>query len=144
MSGIDLSRFHSAQAPVWDRVLAELRAGRKRTHWSWFVFPQLAGLGHSDTAQLYALHSVDEARAWLADPVLGPRLFAALDALLASGRSATTVLGTVDAMKLRSCLTLFLAAAPEDPRLSRALQVVFDGQPDPLTQRLLRNAHPMP
>ena len=138
MSSIDLSHFHTAQAPVWDRVLAELRAGRKRTHWSWFVFPQLAGLGHSETAQFYALHSVEEARAWLVDPVLGPRLFAALDALLASGRSATSVLGTVDAMKLRSCLTLFLAAAPDDSRLVDAMDTLIDGQPDPLTLGLLR------
>lgn len=134
----DLSRFHSAQAPVWDGVLAELRAGRKRTHWSWFVFPQLAGLGHSQTAQFYALQGVEDARAWLDDPVLGPRLFLALEALLASGRSAHAVLGTVDAMKLRSCLTLLLAAAPEEHRLVQALDVLFDGQPDPLTLGLLQ------
>lgn len=138
MAYIDLSRFHTAQAPVWEQVLGELRAGRKRTHWSWFVFPQLAGLGHSQTARLYALNGVDEARAWLADPVLGPRLFAALDALHACGRDASAVLGTVDALKLRSCLTLMLAAAPGDPRLTRALAQWFDGQPDPLTQTLLR------
>jgi uncharacterized protein (DUF1810 family) len=138
MTDIDLSRFHAAQAPVWEQVLGELRAGRKRTHWSWFVFPQLAGLGHSQTARLYALDGVDEARAWLADPVLGPRLFAALDALHACGRDANTVLGTVDALKLQSCLTLMLAAAPGDPHLTRALAQWFDGHPDPLTQALLR------
>lgn len=132
-----LARFHAAQAPVWDQVMAELRAGRKCSHWIWFVFPQLAGLGHSPTARFYGLDGVDQARAWLADPLLGPRLFQALEALLACGLPAAQVLGTVDAMKLRSCLTLFSRAAPQETRLAQALQALFDGQPDPLTLALL-------
>lgn len=133
----DLSRFHAAQAPVWNQVLSELRAGRKRTHWIWFVFPQLQALGRSANARFYGLSGVGEARAWLADPVLGPRLFEALDAVLASGRPVSQLLGPVDAIKLRSCLTLFLAAAPEEPRLAQALQRLYDGQRDPLTEQLL-------
>lgn len=137
MSPVDLSRFRAAQDPVWEQVLAELRAGHKRTHWIWFVFPQLAALGHSGTARFYGLSGPGEARAWLDDPVLGPRLFAALEALLATGLPAATVLGGLDAMKLRSCLTLFLAAAPDEPRLRRALDILHGGQADPLTCRLL-------
>lgn len=143
-TGIDLSRFHAAQAPVWAQVLAELRAGRKRTHWIWFVFPQLQALGRSATARFYGLAGVDEARAWLEDPVLGPRLFTALEAVLASGRPVVQLLGPVDAIKLRSCLTLFLAAAPEDPRLAQALQRLYGGEHDPLTLQLLPPDYPIP
>ena len=106
-----LDRFHAAQAPVIDAALAELRAGRKRTHWMWFVFPQLRGLGRSDTARHYGIADLDEARDYLADPVLGPRLAEAGQAMLAHpDRSAEAILGPVDALKLRSSATLFREA----------------------------------
>lgn len=107
----DLSRFHKAQADTYEAALAELTAGAKVTHWMWFVFPQLRGLGRSATAQYYGLAGLAEARAYLADPVLGPRLRACAQALLAhQGAAAEAILGPVDAMKLRSSATLFEAA----------------------------------
>ena len=115
----DLTRFRTAQDAhgTYRDALAELRAGRKRTHWMWFVFPQLAGLGRSPTAVYFAISSLDEARAYLADPVLGPRLVeAALAAADAPAASAEELLGDVDAVKLRSSMTLFAHAAPEEPR----------------------------
>lgn len=106
-----LGRFHAAQDGVWETALAELRCGQKLTHWMWFVFPQVAGLGQSDTARTYAIADLAEARAYLADPLLGPRLRAAMRAMLAHhGRSATAILGPVDALKLCSSATLFEAA----------------------------------
>jgi uncharacterized protein (DUF1810 family) len=109
----DLARFVSAQAPVHEAVLAELRAGRKRTHWMWFVFPQLRGLGHSPTAQFYGIASADEARAYLGHPTLGPRLDACTKAVLGV-RSGTLhdIFGSPDDMKFRSSMTLFDAVAP--------------------------------
>ena len=134
----DLQRFVDAQEPVWDDVLAELLAGRKRTHWMWFVFPQVQGLGRSSTARHYAVADLDEARAYLAHPVLGPRLRAACDVLLGlTGTSASAVLGSPDDLKLRSCVTLFAAADPDEPRFSAVLAHWYDGEPDPATRRLL-------
>ncbi|MCC2632996.1 MAG: hypothetical protein K0S48_882 [Ramlibacter sp.] len=133
-----LERFVQAQAPVWDDVQAELRAGSKRTHWMWFVFPQLADLGRSATARHYGISGVAEARAYLAHAVLGPRLAACCELLLrVEGRSAVEIFGAVDAMKLRSCLTLFDAVAPGCPAFASCLAKYFEGQRDPLTIGLL-------
>ncbi len=105
---MDAERFLDAQAPVWETVRAELAAGRKRSHWMWFVFPQLAGLGRSSTAAFFGLGGLDDAAAYLAHPVLGARLIEASSLTLAhSGKPAEAVLGAVDALKLRSCATLF-------------------------------------
>jgi len=133
----DLQRFVDAQDPVWDDVLAELRAGRKRTHWMWFVFPQVAGLGRSATAQHFALGGLDDARGYGAHPVLGPRLREACDALLGlTGTTARAVLGSPDDLKLRSSMTLFAAADPAEPRFPGVLAQWYDG-PDPRTLELL-------
>lgn len=136
----DLDRFVAAQEASHEHALAEIRRGRKRSHWMWFVFPQLAGLGRSPTAQAYAIRSLDEARAFLAHPLLGPRLHACVEALqdLEQG-TAESVFGDVDAMKLRSSLTLFEAASGE--RLfGAALDRWFDGRRDDATLRLLGRA----
>ncbi|HXC53744.1 MAG TPA: DUF1810 domain-containing protein [Rhizomicrobium sp.] len=129
-----LSRFVDAQAPVFDRVLAELRAGHKQSHWMWFVFPQLAGLGRSAMAQRYAISSLDEARAYLAHPVLGPRLRACTRLVLAvQGRSAQAIFGAPDDLKFRSSLTLFAAGAPDETLFSAALDKYFAGTADAAT-----------
>jgi uncharacterized protein (DUF1810 family) len=132
-----LQRFVDAQKDVIDIAVAELRAGKKESHWMWFVFPQLAGLGNSPTAQFYAIRSIHEARAYLAHPILGERLRVAVDAILAwaSTRTAAEILGEVDAMKLRSSLTLFEAASG-DPLFALALDAFFDS-PDEATLRLI-------
>jgi uncharacterized protein (DUF1810 family) len=133
----NLTRFVRAQDPVYARVVAELEAGRKASHWMWFVFPQLAGLGHSPTARLYAIASLDEARAYLAHPVLGARLRECAGLLLAlPGSSAPAVFGGVDAMKLRSSMTLFWQAGAE-PVFAEVLAKYYDGEPDAETLRLL-------
>jgi uncharacterized protein (DUF1810 family) len=141
MSGVTgLERFVEAQDSrgTYETALAELRDGRKVSHWMWFVFPQIAGLGRSPTAQRYAIASLDEARAYLEHPVLGPRLVEAARALTPhAGRSAEEILGGIDAMKLRSSMTLFAAAAPEEPVFRNVLDAFFDGQPDPETARRL-------
>ncbi|WGV19642.1 DUF1810 domain-containing protein [Pseudomonas putida] len=130
----DLQRFVEAQNPVYDQVMEELQAGRKRSHWMWYVFPQLDGLGHSAMAERYALAGVDEARAYLAHPLLGPRLQACVTALLRhSDKSAREVLGSPDHLKLRSCLSLFARAAPDNPLFQLALVQFYDGEPDALT-----------
>jgi uncharacterized protein (DUF1810 family) len=136
----DLERFVTAQneGATYERALAELRRGRKTSHWMWFVFPQIAGLGHSPTSQFFAIESLDEARAYLAHPVLGPRLRECAEVVAATtGRSSVDVFGGIDAQKLRSSMTLFARAAPEEPVFERTLEVFFDGDPDPLTDRLL-------
>jgi uncharacterized protein (DUF1810 family) len=135
----DLQRFVTAQAPVIDDVLAELGAGRKRSHWMWFVFPQLRGLGMSSMAQHYGIASLEEARAYLAHPLLGPRLreCCAL-ALRVEGRSAHEILGSPDDLKFRSCLTLFELAAPGEPLFRQALDQYYGGEPDPRTLALSR------
>ena len=113
--GTDLDRFVTAQEGTYPSALAELRRGRKTSHWMWFVFPQIRGLGHSPTAQRYALDGVTEARAYLAHPVLGPRLLEATRAVLDSGETdPVRLLGGIDALKLRSSMTLFEAAADPD------------------------------
>ena len=134
----DLGRFVGAQQDVYAQALAELRAGSKRSHWMWFVFPQIAGLGRTATAQRYAIADLTEARAYLAHPVLGPRLTECARALLeVRDRTATQILGTPDDLKLRSSMTLFAHAA-DDPAVFRAvLDRYYGGEDDPLTvQRL--------
>jgi uncharacterized protein (DUF1810 family) len=132
-----LQRFLEAQDGVIDTAVAELRAGRKQSHWMWFVFPQIAGLGKSPTAQFYAIRSIHEARAFLAHPVLGERLRVAVDATLAwaSTKTAAEILGDVDATKLRSSLTLFEAASG-DPLFALALDAFFE-TPDEATLRMI-------
>ena len=122
-----LEEFRAAQEAVWDRVVGELRAGRKTSHWIWFVFPQLAGLGHSPMAQKYALSGVQDAARYLADPILGSRLVEAAELLLAAGTDPVAVLGPVDAMKVRSSMTLF-EAVPEAPAVfGRVLDRLYHG-----------------
>ncbi|NOJ58614.1 DUF1810 domain-containing protein [Arthrobacter sp. 260] len=136
----ELQRFVSAQDSegIYERAMEELAAGRKESHWMWFVFPQLAGLGRSPTAQRYAVMSIAEARAYLGHPVLGPRLVAAAQRQLSlSGTSAQRIFGSVDAQKLRSSMTLFSRADPEQRVFDQVLERYFDGEPDPLTDRLL-------
>jgi uncharacterized protein (DUF1810 family) len=133
----DLQRFVTAQAPVIEQVLEELRAGRKRSHWMWFVFPQLKGLGASTMAQHYGIVSLEEAQAYLAHPVLGPRLRECCALMLAvPDRSAHEILGSPDDLKFRSCLTLFALAAPQERVFGEALQRFYGGQPDARTQAL--------
>jgi uncharacterized protein (DUF1810 family) len=140
-SSPDLDRFVSAQDAVLDAVASELAAGRKASHWMWFVFPQLDGLGSSPTARFYALSGLDEARAWLAHPVLGARLRDNVRTMLRHrGRSARAILGSPDDMKFRSCLTLFEAAATDaDDRelFGEAVSAFYGGERDPRTLALL-------
>ena len=137
----DLQRFVTAQAPVMAAVRSELAAGRKSSHWMWFVFPQLRGLGSSSMAQHYGIASLEEARAYLAHPVLGPRLRECCALLLQlEGRSANQVLGSPDDMKFRSCLTLFGIAAPDEAVFRQALDKYYGGEPDPRTTSALGKA----
>lgn len=135
----DLARFLDAQAPVIDQARAELAAGLKRSHWMWFVFPQLEGLGRTDMARRYALAGLDEARAYLAHPVLGPRLKDLTALLLAAppGRTAHAILGSPDDLKFRSCMTLFAKADPGEPLFRAALARFYDGEADRLTLEIL-------
>lgn len=134
----DLERFVRAQDGVHDTALAEVRTGRKTSHWMWFVFPQLAGIGRSATAQQYAVDGLDEARAYLAHPVLGPRLAEATAAVLtAPARSADDLLGGIDALKLRSSMTLFARAASDPAPFRAVLDRWYAGSEDQLTRRLL-------
>jgi len=136
MDTYDLQRFVDAQehGGTYEQALAELRAGRKTSHWMWFVFPQRAGLGQSAMSRTYAIASAAEARAYLDHPILGPRLVECSEALLAhSGKSAREILGEIDAVKLRSSMTLFAAVAPEQPVFQHVLDRYFDGEGDPGT-----------
>jgi uncharacterized protein (DUF1810 family) len=129
----DLTRFVQAQEPVYDGALAELLAGRKTTHWMWFVFPQVQGLGRSAMAQRFALSGLEEARAYLADPVLGPRLRECAAVLVGlPGNDALAVMGSPDDVKLRSSMTLF-AATSQDRVFQDVLDKYFGGEPDPAT-----------
>ncbi len=133
----DLRRFITAQddSDAYATALAELRGGLKRTHWMWFVFPQLRGLGSSATARHFAISGIKEARAYLAHPVLGPRLRQCAQALLdLTGHSAAEVVGQLDALKLRSSMTLFLLADPTEPVFAEVLERYFGGQLDLATQ----------
>ncbi len=134
----NLERFVAAQdaGGTYDRATAELRAGRKASHWMWFVFPQIAGLGYSPASRTYAISSLDEARAYLAHPVLGPRLIECAATLTrVPGRTAEQIFGEVDALKLCSSLTLFMHAAPGESVFRQVLDRYFDGVPDPATEQ---------
>jgi uncharacterized protein (DUF1810 family) len=134
----DLQRFVAAQAPVIDAVRGELRRGFKTSHWMWFVFPQLAALGASAMAKRYGIESVAEARAYLAHPVLGPRLLECCGLLLQlPNDDIEDILGHPDDLKLRSCLTLFMAASPGQPVLRQCLDKFYGGEPDQRTVVLL-------
>jgi len=136
----DLQRFVAAQdaGDTYERATAELRAGRKTSHWMWFIFPQIAGLGYSPMAQAYAINSLGEARAYLAHPVLGARLTECAGFLTrVPDRTAEQIFGEVDAMKLRSSVTLFRHAAPGEPVFRQVLDQYFDGISDPATEQRL-------
>jgi uncharacterized protein (DUF1810 family) len=133
-----LDRFATALAPVYPSVLEELRAGRKRTHWMWFVFPQIAGLGQSETARYFAIASTAEAIAYLAHPTLGPRLKTCTELVLqVEERSVDQIFGSPDNMKFRSSMTLFAHVAPEERGFAAALRKYFAGEPDRQTFKLL-------
>jgi uncharacterized protein (DUF1810 family) len=136
-----LDRFIAAQGPVYERAATELAAGQKSSHWMWFIFPQLAGLGRSPTAQRYAINSLDEARAYLDHPVLGERLRSCCLLMLShKDKTAHAILGSPDDLKFRSCLTLFLEAARQDDDrelFKTCLSEFYDGKPDAQTLRLL-------
>lgn len=137
----DLERFVAAQSPVLAAVLAELRAGRKETHWIWFIFPQLTALGHSATARHFGISGLAEAEAYLAHPTLGPRLIECTQLVTdLNDRSAEEIFPYPDHLKFRSCLTLFATAAPDAPAFREALEIFFAGQPDPETLALLRQS----
>lgn len=137
----DLERFVRQQALDYDQALAELRAGAKQTHWMWYTFPQLDGLGTSARAKRFAIRSLNEARAYLAHPVLGARLQECCEALLAvRGKTAAEILGSPDDLKLRSCATLFARVAPPDSVFARLVMRYFDGVGDPGTTRIMNTA----
>lgn len=139
----ELQRFVDAQAAVYDAVRAELRAGRKRSHWMWFVFPQLRGLGGSAMATRFGIASLDEARAYLAHPLLGARLRECCALMLqVTGRSAHEILGSPDDLKFRSCLTLFALAAPGEALFRQGLERFYGGVADPRTEALLHGGAP--
>jgi uncharacterized protein (DUF1810 family) len=136
----DLDRFVVAQdqGGTYESAVEELRAGRKRSHWMWFIFPQIAGLGQTPTSRRYAISSLVEARAYLAHPVLGPRLIECAGIVREHrDRTAQDIFGGIDAMKLRSSMTLFARADPDKPVFQQVLDAYYDGVPDDATDRLL-------
>ena len=134
----DLERFVEAQAPVYEQVRREMEAGRKQSHWMWFIFPQIAGLGQSPMSIRFAIASLDEAKAYLAHPVLGPRLReCARLALNVEGKSAREIFGSIDEMKFVSSMTLFARAAPDENLFQRCIDRYFAGAPDPATSTRL-------
>ena len=136
----DLNRFLTAQEGVYERALAEIRNGQKRTHWMWYIFPQIAGLGYSSTAQHYAIKSRQEAQAYLHHPVLGPRLRESAEAVLAaaaSGRSVSDIFGYPDDLKLQSCATLFASLPDAGSVFDTLLNDCFQGNRDEKTRQLL-------
>jgi uncharacterized protein (DUF1810 family) len=136
---VSLERFVTAQAQIYPRVLAELQAGRKQSHWIWFIFPQIAGLSGSYRGQLYAIQSLEEAQEYLAHPVLGARLRECCEAVMAvGGKTAHQIFGSPDDLKFRSCLTLFAQVAPDEPLFADLLDKYFDGEADELTLQKLR------
>lgn len=142
----DLGRFVAAQSGVYDGVRAELGAGRKTSHWMWFIFPQVAGLGTSDFARLYAINSLAEAVSYAAHPLLGARLRECSHLIMGSvpGLSAADILGAVDARKLRSSMTLFEATVPQETVFAAVLARFYGGVPDPATELILAQWGPTP
>lgn len=135
---LNLNRFVTAQQTSFAQALSELKRGRKQSHWMWFIFPQIDGLGSSSTAKFYSIKSLDEARAYLAHPVLGPRLLECCHALLAvDGKSVSDIMGYPDDLKLRSSMTLFARAADDIAVFNQVLEKLFKGDPDPATLKLL-------
>ena len=140
----NLQRFLDAQKGIYDTVIAELRAGRKSSHWIWFIFPQIAGLGHSGMSQQFAIASLDEAKAYLQHSILGQRLRECTQLVLdVNGRRAEEILGYPDHLKFRSCMTLFLTATTDNTLFKDALVKYFDSKPDQLTMNVLAR-HNMP
>ena len=134
----NLARFVQAQERDYERALSEIRAGRKRSHWMWYIFPQFEGLGHSPTSTHYAIKSTEEAAAYLAHPVLGPRLLECAEAALQiKGRTALEIFGSPDDMKLRSCVTLFAHVSPDGSVFQRVMDEYFRGEHDERTIDLL-------
>jgi len=134
----DLKRFLLAQEADYDRALSEIRVGRKRSHWMWYIFPQFDGLGFSSTAKHYAIRSLAEAKAYLEHPVLGPRLLECAEAVVSlEGRSAAEIFGSPDDLKLRSCATLFASVSPPGSVFDRLLGKYYQGERDAKTLRLL-------
>lgn len=134
----DLTRFVEAQAPSYEDALAEIAAGRKRSHWMWFIFPQIEGLAHSSMSRRYSIKSVEEALAYLRHPLLGCRLQECAEAVLAvQGRSAAEIFGFPDDLKLRSCATLFSSVSPPGSVFNRILDGYYEGNPDDRTLRIL-------
>lgn len=135
----NLSRFVQAQEDDYERALSEIKSGQKRSHWMWYIFPQVDGLGFSPTSKRYSIKSIAEAKAYLNHPVLGPRLTECAEAVLhVEGRSAYEILGSPDDMKLRSCATLFAHISPVESVFDRLLDKFFQGDPDPKTLHLLK------
>jgi uncharacterized protein (DUF1810 family) len=135
----NLQRFVDAQAPAYEQVCQELRAGRKRSHWIWFIFPQMRGLGHSEMAQYYGISSPQEAEAYLAHPVLGARLRECTRLVVeVEGSSVDQIFGYPDNLKFHSSMSLFASGAPDEPLFQQALQKYFGGELDPNTVALLR------
>jgi uncharacterized protein (DUF1810 family) len=137
-SDINLKKFIDAQLRDYDNALAEIKAGHKRSHWIWYIFPQIAGLGYSEMSKRFAIHDLPEAKAYLAHPILGPRLITISKALLdLPGNNATTVMGNPDDMKLRSCMTLFSLVPGSPPIFEEVLKKYFDGSKDNATLELV-------
>lgn len=135
----NLNRFIEAQNRDYDTALAEIRAGKKASHWMWYIFPQLKGLGRSSTSEYYGLSGIKEAQAYLSDPILKARLIEITDAVIAhKDKSAEEIFGGIDAKKLRSCMTLFSTAAPDIPVFEAVLEQFFHGVPDRNTLRLTK------
>jgi uncharacterized protein (DUF1810 family) len=139
---LDLERFVEAQEKSYDQALTEIKSGQKRSHWMWYIFPQIAGLGHSPMSQRYSIKSLAEAKAYLEHPILGRRLTTSVEALLkVENRSADDIFGILDARKLRSSMTLFAAAAPDECIVQKVISRYFDGEQDPATIHLLESRH---
>jgi len=137
----DLHRFVQAQANAYERAISEVRQGRKRSHWMWYIFPQCDGLGFSQTSKRYAIKSVAEAKAYLSYPVLGPRLIECFEAVLhVEGRSADELFGSLDTMKLKSCATLFASVSPVGSVFEQLLDKCFQGECDKKTLHFLKAA----
>lgn len=138
MDPFDLSRFVQAQQQTYDQALSELQRGRKQSHWMWYVFPQLDGLGFSPITKRFSIKSEDEARAYLKHPTLGPRLLECAEAILSiEGKSAREILGSPDDLKLKSCATLFAHVSPPGSVFERILEKFYTGERDAATLRLL-------